>query len=72
MKKGLGFPKPFRIGGGEIRTLVLGKHPPHDYMLIASDILIDLTGRRPISDLRARCNLGFKFICIKLQLLGIG
>lgn len=30
------FPSLFRIGGGEIRTLVLSKHPTHAYMLIAS------------------------------------
>lgn len=46
------------IGGGEIRTLVLSKHPTRDYMLIVSDVLIDLTGRRPISDLRVLSNLG--------------
>ena len=58
IKKAGDFPA-FRIGGGEIRTLVLGKHPTHDYMLIVSDFLIDLTGRRPISDLSALSNLGF-------------
>lgn len=46
------------IGGGEIRTLVLSKHPTRAYMLIASVFLVDLTGRRPISDLRAPSNLG--------------
>lgn len=32
IKKAGNFPG-FKIGGGEIRTLVLGKHPMNDYML---------------------------------------